>query len=385
MNENKEYKQYFIGLLSGTSIDSIDVAITEINSHDFKLIATHSHEIPKELKQTLQDIIINQATNLKTFGETNRQLGTVFAEAIMSILKKSSVCAEEIIAIGFHGQTIYHHPVLPYNFSLQIGDPNTIVETTGIPVITDFRQRDMVNFGQGAPLAPLFHQKYFTDNLISRAIVNIGGITNITLLGNNTSNRLSSADLGPGNTLLDQWYLKHNNKYHYDHNGLWAKSGTFDPELLSLLLDDPYFMQPWPKSTGREYFNLAWLNNYLNKNNQTQISQISPENIQRTLLELTALLISKTIESHNNKNHQKITEIYLCGGGVHNQLLFDRITELLFPLNVQTTEALGVPPDSVEAALFAWLAYNTWNQQKLDLQAITGNIKSRTILGCIYY
>lgn len=383
---------YYIGLLSGTSIDSIDTAIVEINNNKLNIMATHSHEIPIHLKNTLNQIIINQHINLTQLGETNRHLGLVFADAVNTILKNNNVSADKITAIGFHGQTICHQPTPPYNFSQQLGCASTIAEKTGISVVTDFRQRDMINNGQGAPLAPLLHQQFFASNTSNRAIVNIGGISNITLL-TDSQDSVISADLGPGNTLLDQWYVNHNpnSQHHFDYNSQWAASGTVYQPLLDKLLQDNYFLKPWPKSTGREYFNLNWLNNYLNTDKNIAPSNSQDiRNIQRTLLELTAKLIANTLLDYNKINYnaadeRKITELYLCGGGAQNQFLFSRLSELLSPILVNKTDKLNIPADWVEAALFAWLAHCTWHKTKLNLKYITGSDKTATTLGCIYY
>lgn len=382
-------KEYYIGLLSGTSIDAIDAALFEINteSHIIKTIAALNHDIPTELKQALNNIIINKHTTLNYFGELNRRLGIVFASAVMKLLKKSQLSNSQITAIGFHGQTIFHQPTLPYNFSMQIGDPNTIIELTNIPVITDFRQRDMVNGGQGAPLAPLFHQKFFYSNQYNRAIINIGGISNITFIPkdaeiNTNINNLNyiASDLGPGNTLLDQWFLKNHpeNNYTYDLNGAYAKTGVINTDLLNDLLQDSYFHKTWPKSTGREYFNLDWLNNYLKEH-----EYIIHTDVQRTLLELTAQIITSNILHNNLKLN--IDEIYICGGGAYNTFLMLRIKELLGSIKISTTAQLGIDPNWVEAALFAWLASCTWHKQSLNLKYITGNKKTDSILGCLYY
>ncbi len=397
------YQELYIGLLSGTSVDSIDVAVCSITESSLNILATHNHPFDPDILKNIQQTIANQYINIKEFGELNRKLGILFADAVNTTLKQNRLQANSIAAIGFHGQTIFHNPEPPYNFSWQLGCPNTLIEQTKIPVITDFRQRDMMNGGQGAPLAPLFHEKFFKHKSVNRAIVNIGGISNISLLlHNNSSASCIASDLGPGNTLLDLYYRQnhpetrtfqhqHQHQHNYDYNGSWAETGQVNPKLLELFLADAYFNKAWPKSTGREYFNLHWLENNLAKyrslyNVEPESEQTSPKTIQRTLLELSARLISDTIRNHNKNNpHAAILEVYLCGGGAHNQLLLSRISELLNPISVNKTDALHMPVDWVEAALFAWLAYCTWNRQKLNLKHITGNKNSETMLGCVYY
>jgi anhydro-N-acetylmuramic acid kinase len=378
-------KEYYIGLLSGTSIDAIDVGLFEINnkSQTIKTLNTLNYAIPLNLKNNLNQIIINKNTSLQNIGELDRKLGIVFANAVSELLKHANIPHHDITAIGFHGQTIFHHPQKPYNFTIQLGDPNTIIETVKIPVVTDFRQRDIVNGGQGAPLAPLFHRQFFYSNNNNRAIINIGGISNITLLAkdaNITNEHYIASDLGPGNTLLDQWFCKHhpNSAHQYDQDGHYAKSGTVNLNLLNKMLQDNYFSQSWPKSTGREYFNLNWLDQYLQENNS-----ISPLDIQRTLLELTAQIIATNVLK--NSSDLQINEVYICGGGAYNTFLLQRISELLNPITVNTTDKLGIEANWVEAATFAWLAACTWHKKTLNLKYITGNVNSASILGCLYY
>lgn len=393
--EYKAHEELYIGLLSGTSIDSIDAGLFSISkknistASNIKTIATVSFEIPSSLQSDLNRLITSPTIVMSEYGILNRKLGIVFADAVKELLANSNTKPEAITAIGFHGQTIYHHPDLPYNFSLQLGDPNTLRELTNIPVVTDFRQRDMINNGQGAPLAPLFHQQFFQDAHHNRAIINIGGITNITLVPSklsvdqldlNNQNKYIASDLGPGNTLLDQWFRLHNKTsgYSYDYDGQYAQLGEVNITLLNNLLSDQYLQKPWPKSTGREYFNLNWLSDIL-KNT----SIVSPEDVQRTLLEFTAQIIAKNII--NNNLNIEIQEAYLCGGGANNSFLTKRIVELIKPIELYNTDRLNIHADWVEAALFAWLAYCSWHKQPHNLKYITGNKKEHTQLGCVYY
>lgn len=376
--------EYYIGLLSGTSIDSIDTGIFEITPNSVNLINALNYEIDNKTKNDLHNIISRQSVKLSELGNLNRRLGELFYQSVQEILAKTNIDKNQIKAIGLHGQTLFHYPEQSNGFTMQIGDPNTIAEKTQIPVITDFRQRDIVNNGQGAPLAPLFHQKFFRDALKTRAIINIGGITNITILDSqellDTAEQVNyiSSDLGPGNTLIDQWFRIHNEKsnYQYDYNGEFAKTGKINQDLLADLLLDNYFKKAWPKSTGREYFNLEWLNLYLKKHNK-----IPPEDIQATLTELTATIIANTIKAYKHK----IDEVYLCGGGAYNQFLLSRIKLLLPTTKIEITEQLGLSANWVESATFAWLAYCTWHKQKHQLSNITGSQAKDTLLGCIYF
>ena len=377
-------KSLYIGLLSGTSVDSIDVAVCEISNNSLSVKATHSHPIDSDIKKNLHALIANQNASIKDLGELNRRLGILFAQAVNTILLQNHLKSADITAIGFHGQTIFHQPQPPYNFSWQLGCANSLTEQTQIPVVTDFRQRDMINNGQGAPLAPVFHEQVFKKTGVNRAVINIGGISNVSLLVEQSSEQnFIGSDVGPGNTLLDIFYRKNhsNSDQDFDKNGDWAQSGSVNQQLLAELLADSYFKKPWPKSTGREYFNLAWLEAKLSKLKLA----LAAADIQRTLLELTARIIADSVLNHNLLNQNKISEVYLCGGGAHNKLLFTRISELLAPISVNKTDVLNIPADWVEAALFAWLGYCTWNKQKLKLKHITGNKNSETMLGCVYF
>lgn len=398
-SENYYTKNYYIGLLSGTSIDGIDVGVFNINNTEnnkninLNLITAQTYPINSEIKNNLDNIIKNNSNiSLSNLGALNRQLGIEFANSVNNLLKNNNIDKNNINAIGFHGQTIYHKPEPPYGFTMQLGCPSTITELTQIPVVTDFRQKDMVYNGQGAPLAPILHELLYKNKINNNkniTFINIGGITNITVINqiNNANNNYISSDLGPGNTLLDQFYMKYNNKLsnniNYDLNGQWANTGEIIAELLDIFLSDPYFLKPWPKSTGREYFNLSWLDSKIStyKKKYKKSVDIKPQDIQRTLLELSVLIIRDTILKQNN-----ITEIYLCGGGGHNKLLISRIKQLLHSnhISVKLTDEIDLPIDWVESALFAYLAYCNINKIKINLHKITGGSNNKVLLGCVY-
>lgn len=365
----------YIGLMSGTSVDAIDAALVEFNADTCALIGHHSEPIPAGLREAILTLCNPGDNEIDRAGIADRMLGEAFAAAVSGLLAKSRCQAKEITAIGSHGQTIRHRPPQPGRptneaFTLQIGDPTTIAELTGICTVADFRRRDIAAGGQGAPLVPLFHQACFAMASRQRAVVNIGGMANVSLLDGEDG--ICGYDTGPGNVLLDHWANLHLGKA-YDPGGEWAGSGTVNETLLEAMLEHGFFRLPAPKSTGREDFNGAWLAAQL----KDSYDGLAPENIQATLLELTARSI------HDSLADSAVDEIYLCGGGVHNQVLVQRLQELSAPRPVMTTAELGIPPDWVEASAFAWLA----RQCKLGLtgsnSSVTGTRGPR-VLGAIY-
>ncbi|MBL1320507.1 MAG: anhydro-N-acetylmuramic acid kinase [Methylophaga sp.] len=366
---------YYIGVMSGTSLDGIDVAITTLEpSGAFQFIAAQTFPFPEQLHQKLQLLITDQHCNLQDLGEIDIALGQLIGKSINQLLNTHQLSSNDIEAIGSHGQTLFHSPSGEFPFSLQIGDANVIAEITGITTVADFRQRDIATGGQGAPLVPAFHQALFSAENEERVIVNIGGISNITLLPASSNKAVIGFDTGPGNALLDYWTTLHLGKA-YDENGQWAKSGKCNESLLSIFLNEPYFEQAIPKSTGRELFNKAWLDNKLTE----YAKKPDPADVQATLVELTALSIAEDIENYTTSNGN----VFICGGGAHNDFLLDRIQSLLKNKKVSTTDDLGLHPDWVEACAFAWLAHRSINQQTGNLTSVTG-AKHPVILGAIY-
>ena len=363
--------ELYIGLISGTSIDGIDAALVDFSNGKSSLIDFFFHPFSRELREKIQALSqAEQPVLLKNYGNLDAQLGCLFAETALSLLDKAGIPADQILAIGSHGQTVYHDPGKDYSFSLQIGDPNRIAQLTGITTIADFRRRDMAVGGEGAPLVPAFHQAVFADKDQSRTIVNIGGIANITVLANNT---VIGFDTGPGNTLLDYWHQKHRNQ-PYDPNGDWGASGQVDARLLEILKADEYFKAPPPKSTGKEYFSSDWLNQKI----ESLPVSLPAENVQATLCQLTADSIADAILAYAPD-----TELTLvCGGGIHNRLLIKLLNQNLGGA-VVSTAMLGINPDHVEACAFAWLARQTYNNLPGNLCTVTG-AKSPVILGGIY-
>jgi len=363
---------HYIGLMSGTSVDGIDAALVSIPVNgQLALLATHQHPFPSAVRDAIQALMQSGPNELEREGELDVQLGRLFAEATNALLAKSGVSASSIRAIGSHGQTIRHRPHATHPFSRQIGNPSVIAEVTGITTVADFRARDLAAGGEGAPLVPAFHQWLFRKPGVNRAVVNIGGIANISWLPATENSAVLGFDTGPGNTLLDQWIVRHRNEL-YDRDGAWAASGRVQNDLLASLMADEYFTKVPPKSTGREHFNLAWLE-------QKLVSKFAPEDIQSTLAELTAASIAQSLKFLP----EKIGEIYICGGGSHNRQLLARLRALLPGIPVATTQILGLDPDWVEATAFAWLAHQTLAGRAGNLPSVTG-ARHPVLLGGIY-
>jgi anhydro-N-acetylmuramic acid kinase len=366
----------YIGLMSGTSVDAIDVALLEFSDERaFALTASHVHPSPAGVRDEAQALTRSLENELERAAELDVAMGEVFAEAVLTLLQREQLRPTEIHAIGSHGQTLRHRPEARHPFSIQIGNPAVIAERTGITTVADFRPRDMAAGGQGAPLAPAFHQARFSQRGANRAIVNIGGIANITWLSADDETVLGF-DTGPGNTLLDNWIHKHQ-QLAYDRDGKWGSQGNLHPGLLEVLLRDSYFNRPPPKSTGREYFNLAWLEPQLDQPH----ASLSPEDIQATLVQLTAETIAVGLRT---LLPGEVDEVYVCGGGAYHPGIMASLSERMAPVPVHTTRALGLDPEWVEAAAFAWLASRTLNAQPGNLPTVTG-ARQAVILGGIWH
>ena len=304
--------ELFIGLMSGTSMDAIDCVLIDL-AEPINVIDFINVDIPEKLKHDILDLCQEQGDDqIKKLGETDVELGKLFASAVISILEKNQISASQIQAIGSHGQTIRHQPPRQNNsaFTIQIADPNTIAALTGITTVADFRRKDMALGGQGAPLLPIFHQQVFKNIQADKIILNIGGIANITLLKKDDM-QIIGFDTGPGNILLDSW-VQQNLNQHFDKDGKWAATGESNSELLAFMLEDSYFSCPPPKSTGREYFNSLWIDKVL----ADYANDISPQDVQATLVELTAISIAETV-----KGLLETGEIIVCGGGTKNPKL----------------------------------------------------------------
>lgn len=364
--------ELYIGLMAGTSLDGIDAALVEFEEGNIRLIASHYQPFNAELKQAMQQLIISkQILSLVQYGALDTQLGLLSAQAVNTLLIKAAVSATMIKAIGSHGQTIYHAPTNKFPFSLQIGDPNSIAEYTGITTVADFRRRDIAAGGQGAPLVPAFHQAVFSDSNEARCIVNIGGIANITVLPIDLLMPVIGFDTGAGNTLMDLWIQQHYQR-DYDARGAWARTGIINNTLVNTWRQDPYFAAPPPKSTGTDYFSLAWLAE------KTDLTAYAPKDIQASLCAFTAITIAEAIKTIAPATQR----VLICGGGIHNDYLIELVAgQLNCPID--STEHYGVAPDYVEAMAFAWLARQTLYQLNGNLPAVTGANKA-VILGGIY-
>lgn len=371
MSAAKSASDIYIGLMSGTSIDSIDVVAARFTEHPIELLASLSYPIPEKVRSNILTLCSPGGDSVQLLAETDLQMGRLFAEAACTLMASLSLDISQITAIGSHGQTVRHSPPETGSaFTVQIGDPNIIAVHSGCPVVADFRRKDMALGGQGAPLVPAFHHQLFSHDHLNRVIVNIGGMANITVLP--ASGVCYGYDTGPGNVLLDAWILKHLNK-SYDENGQWCASGQVCTPLLLQLKAHPFFSQTAPKSTGREAFNLSWLE-------QELIGHSLPaEDVQATLLALTAESISDEILGLTPKTD----EIYLCGGGAFNPVLVSQLESLLHPAIVSSTKVLGLDPCWVEAAAFAWLAKQRMEQLPGNLPEVTG-ASSKTVLGGLY-
>lgn len=356
--------ELYIGLMSGTSMDGIDAALVDFSETCPKLLKTHSHAWPDDIQQALIEARDIPDEDLSSLSSLDQKTAEIFADACFKLLENSCYQPQNIISVGNHGQTIRHRPDIATPFSLQIGNPHKLATLTGIDVISDFRTADLKAGGQGAPLAPAFHQAVFQHEEINRVIVNIGGISNITILpGNNrqteTGQHITGFDCGPGNTLMDAW-ISQQKQQAFDTDGTLAASGRTNAGLLARLLMDKYFQLAPPKSTGFEYFNLEWLGKNINE-------KLNIADVQSTLCDLTAVSIIRAINQYTVDSD----EIYICGGGVHNKELMRRL-QALTKCPVLTTETLGIHPDWVEAMAFAWLAYRNVHQLTGNLPSVTG-------------
>ena len=360
--------------MSGTSADGIDAALVRCDEQGIELLATYEQMIDELLRAEISALSHSGPAEIERMGTLDRKLGEAFADATHALLKAAAVDADSVAAIGSHGQTIRHRPPSAGHqpgFTLQIADPNTIAELTGITTVADFRRRDMAAGGEGAPLAPAFHAAAFASSECRRAIVNIGGIANITLLDGDQL--VTGFDCGPGNTLLDYWMLRHEGQ-RFDRSGAWAAEGKVSEALLAELLADPYFTLQGPRSTGKEAFNPAWLDRAL-----AGFGDLEPRDVQATLAELTARGIAEAISASSHRPE----EIYICGGGAHNTDLMRRLYRLLAPATLDHTGALGIDPDWVEAVAFAWLAHRTLAGLYGNAPQVTGAAGAR-VLGGIY-
>ncbi|MDP9503015.1 anhydro-N-acetylmuramic acid kinase [Pseudomonas protegens] len=359
---------FYIGVMSGTSLDGLDIALIE-QSPAIRLIATHYIPMPETLRAELLSLCASGPDEIARSAMAQQHWVKLAAQGIHSLLQQQQLQAQDIRAIGSHGQTVRHEP--SRGFTVQIGNPALLTELTGITVISDFRSRDVAAGGQGAPLAPAFHEALFEQRSGKRAVLNVGGFSNLSLI--ETAKPVAGFDCGPGNVLLDAW-IQTQRAETFDRNGQWAASGQLDQALLKTLLSDPFFATQGPKSTGREVFNLQWLNQHL-----AQHPAIPAENVQATLLELTALTIVDSLLAAQVGTQ----ELLVCGGGAHNGTLMRRLSALLPGTQVNSTAVYGVDPDWVEAMAFAWLAHCCLEGIAANRPSVTG-ARGLRVLGAIY-
>jgi anhydro-N-acetylmuramic acid kinase len=361
--------QLYLGLMSGTSIDGVDVALVDFCGHHPSLLDCQTFDFPPSLANVLHQLCAPGVNEIELMGRADRAVAEVFANASLQLLKDNGVLPEQITAIGSHGQTIRHVPLGEHSFSLQIGDPNTLATLTGIDVIADFRRKDIALGGQGAPLVPAFHKAVFASTTKSRVVINIGGIANITYLPKCGSDDIIGYDTGPGNTLLDLWCKLHTGQ-NYDEKGQWAAQRSADSELFKLLCSHPYFLLPAPKSTGREQFNLPWLQQALSSITR----HIDPQVVQATLVMLTTDTIAAQVLQFKD-----VEQVYICGGGAQNEFLVEELKSKLKGCELFTTDELGVEADAVESMAFAWLAYAYVNNIQGSVASVTGATKGAVL------
>lgn len=356
----------YIGVMSGTSMDGVDVALCTVDMNRCKLVSAIEYPFDPQLKEEIL-LMINGETTLKQMGELHHRLGMLFGNAVNALLEQEKMKPSSIKAIGSHGQTLWHAPNDIYPFSMQLGDANVIAAMTGIDVVSDFRSKDIALGGEGAPFAPVFHQFLFDGSDKKVGVLNIGGMANLSVLGD----KVIGFDTGPGNVLMDLWVHKHQ-ELRFDRDGSWAKTGKIDKALLATLLSEKFFEKEAPKSTGRELFNILWLGKLL-RGHRT----VSSEDVQATLLALTVESIAKEVRKYG------IDELLVCGGGVHNAFLMERLAEELQGVSVSATDKLGVSSEQMEAMLFSWLAYKRINREAVELKSVTG-ASANGVLGGVY-
>ncbi|HCG6028302.1 TPA: anhydro-N-acetylmuramic acid kinase [Vibrio parahaemolyticus] len=366
-----KFNELYIGVMSGTSMDGVDTALVEITDNHVRLIAHDDYPMPAAMKEMLLSVCTGQATNLKAIGELDHQLGHLFADAVVQLLNKSGYVAEQIRAIGNHGQTVFHQPTGNLPFTTQLGDANIVAVKTGIDTVADFRRKDMALGGQGAPLVPAFHKSIFAMQDSTTVVLNIGGIANISVL--HPQQPVHGYDTGPGNMLMDAWCERHTG-HGFDKDAQLALRGSVNEALLAHLLKEPYLAMSAPKSTGRELFNMDWLHHQLAN------YDVSVEDVQRTLCEYTAITIAHDVTKFT---YGETPQLLVCGGGARNPLLMQRLAELLPQWHVTTTTDKGVDGDYMEAMAFAWLAQRHIHGLPSNLPEVTGASRLAS-LGVLY-
>jgi anhydro-N-acetylmuramic acid kinase len=359
--------ELYIGLMSGTSVDGVDAVLADFASKPLRSLASAHVEFPVALRAELNALQRSGADEIHRAALAANALMDCCAQACAEVLSAAKRQPREIAAIAVHGQTVRHRPELGY--TVQLANPARLSERTGITVVADFRSRDVAAGGQGAPLVPAFHALAFGSADKHRAVINLGGIANVTDLA--PGNAARGFDTGPGNTLLDAWCERHLGTA-FDRDGAWADGGRVIAALLARLESDPYFELPPPKSTGRDYFDLAWLEKKLEAGH-------APADVQRTLLALTARSVAGAVRRHC----AGVAELFVCGGGANNAVLLRELAAAAAPLSVRRTDELGVPVTQVEALAFAWLAREALAGRAGNLPSATG-ARGPRVLGAVY-
>jgi anhydro-N-acetylmuramic acid kinase len=379
----------YIGLMSGTSMDGVDGALVDFTGPIPAVLQVFSMPFAPALRAEMLALNTPGPNELHRAALAANALARNYAQVVHALLRASGLGAQAVRAIGAHGQTVRHQPGLvdasggPDGYTLQLNNPALLAELTGIDVVADFRSRDVAARGQGAPLAPFFHRAWFAPTSEAAglhahanclAVLNIGGISNLSIL--QPDGTTLGFDCGPGNALLDMWCQQHTGA-PYDEGGAWGAAGVVNTALLHAMLGEPYFALPAPKSTGRDLFNRAWLDKHLAG------AAEKPQNIQKTLIELTARPINDCATSYETHSNLRIQELIVCGGGAFNTALMQRLQALMPHTHVVSSAERGLPPQDVEATAFAWLARQTVLRSPLPLSSVTGAQGPR-VLGCVY-
>jgi len=363
--------ELFAGLMSGTSLDGVDGVLAEFSSSGSLKVVSHAYRaFPEPLRDELLALNTSGPDELHRSALAASTLAALYIEVVAELLAHANVKAGAVRAVGSHGQTVRHRPGLGYTW--QINNPALLAERSRIAVVADFRSRDVAAGGQGAPLVSAFHRALFGTSGETRAVLNLGGISNLTALL--ADGRTTGFDCGPANVLMDLWTLRHTGQ-RFDADGAWGAGGTVQPRLLSVLLEEPYFAAPPPKSTGRDLFNADWLGNRLQRFNEA----CQPEDVQATLCELTAVTCTQAVMAHAGS----ASELLVCGGGALNKQLMQRLAHHLPTMAVRLTDDRGLPAQHVEAAAFAWLAYRHTHGEPGNLSTVTGAEGPR-VLGAYY-
>lgn len=362
----------YVGVMSGTSMDAVDCALVEFAEKTPRLVTSHSIPWTPALRERLQTVAAGAPVDATDLGRLDTAVGAFIADAVTALLKHAGCRPGQVVAVGSHGQTVAHAPEGDEATTVQLGNAHVIAERTGITVVDDFRRRDIAAGGQGAPLAPAFHNAMLRSVSEDRVVLNLGGIANLTLLPADPARPIIGFDTGPANCLMDLWARQHLGR-PYDDGGHWAAGANPDERLLGQLLDDPYFALPPPKSTGTQYFSRPWLQQRLDLS-----GPLPPETVQATLLALTATTIASAVAHHARET----ARVLVCGGGVNNTVLLNDLAQRL-DRPVESTAGHGIEPQWMEPMAFAWLAREALAGRPGNLPSVTGATGLR-VLGTVH-